>query len=62
MKEQLYEDTVFELQRLFKDNLDILTDYLEQHTLEIDEDLSSEENANKVFFEMLEEIAWVWSQ
>ena len=57
MKEQLYEDTVFELQRLFKDNLDILTDYLEQHTLEIDEDLSSEENANKVFFEMLEEIA-----
>ena len=57
MKEQLYEDTVFELQRLFKDNLDTLTEYLEQHTLNLDEDLSSEENANKVFFEMLEEIA-----
>lgn len=57
MKEQLYEDTVFELQRLFKDNLDTLTEYLEQHTLDLDEDLSSEENANKVFFEMLEEIA-----
>lgn len=57
MKEQLYNDTVFELQRLFKDNLDTLTEYLEQHTLDLDEDLSSEENANKVFFEMLEEIA-----
>lgn len=57
MKEQLYNDTMFELQRLFKDNLDTLTEYLEQHTLNLDEDLSSEENANKVFFEMLEEIA-----
>lgn len=57
MKEQLYNDTIFELQRLFKDNLDTLTEYLEQHTLNLDEDLSSEENANKVFFEMLEEIA-----
>ena len=55
MKEQLYEDTVFELQRLFKDNLDILTDYLEQHTLEIDEDLSSEENADQNFFNIIEE-------
>lgn len=55
MKEQLYEDTVFELQRLFKDNLDILTDYLEQHTLEIDEDLSSEENADQNFFNIIDE-------
>lgn len=55
MKEQLYNDTVFELQRLFKDNLDILTEYLEQHILDIDEDLSSEENADQNFFNIIEE-------
>ena len=58
MNEELYNDTLFELQRVFSFNLDILTDYLEQgHTLNINEDLSPEENADQNFFDIIEETA-----
>lgn len=55
MNEELYNDTLLELQKLFSFNLDILTDYLEQHTLDINEDFSSEENADQNFFSIIEE-------